>query len=298
MNEGRQLLLVLNDIPFDRSSGSPGLDFSLSEIGGVVAAMHMRGVIHGELYPSFVSRYGVRLSPQTRFLLPSLAKGEEEMRVVYYSHLAERNEDFDIFCLGILALLQCYGLKYRRYESTGFPSHFYDTEGEFIHQDTEGKELPPHWRRCLHRDPEKRALYSGVEHLLLYPLPTLPLNCLFSNDFLLSFKSYPIFDLARKYPREIVARVSEEEFRRRITEVTENLSRPLSTQGANEITLPILHHDTLPLYHMLRDDDLFHEGLRLLSTKVSLASVSDSYLLEFFINYTRHLHRDEEMRTS
>jgi len=287
MNEERsQLSLVLNDIPFNRDN-TVDFNFSLPEIGGVVMAMHGRGVIHGSIFPSFVSRRGLKLSPYTRFIFPTA-----EVEEIHYYQMSERNEDFDIFCLGILALLQGYGLEFRRYETTGFPSHFYNSEGEFIHSE-EGKEIAPYWRCCLHRHGEKRPSFwtivkPPIENLLLYPLPSLPLNSLFSNDFLLSFKSFLTFDIARKYPRDLVSRMNEGEFRNRIDHIANNLLLPLATQTVNEIALPIFHHETLPLHHMLRDNELFHKGLHLLSRRVALANISDAYLLEFFISYTRY----------
>lgn len=249
-------------------------DYSLEKICAIVAAMHHRGVVHGELTRRYVDQHNVYVSTFTNLSGKSNA---------YYYFYAVRNEEFDIFCLGILALLQHEGLSVSQYEKRGFPEHYYDGE-KFIGVEA----LPEYWKQCLHRDPSKRpSIWDAphVKHLLLYPLPILPLNRCFMNEYLLTFscKGYLHFDIARKYPADLIARTSEEDFRLLVNRTAENVTEE------NTLTFCLLHHETLPLYYMLSDASLFHEAIQLLGKKENLALVSDSYLLEFFCSYARSI---------
>jgi hypothetical protein len=274
----KQLELMLQGIPLQWNKNgvfpSGRRDFSLEKICAIVAAMHHRGVVHGELTTRYVDQHNVYVSTHTGF------SGRSN---VYHYFYAVRNEEFDIFCLGILALLQHDGTAVLQYEKRGFPEHYYDDE-TFVGIES----LPSYWKQCLHRDPSKRpSIWDAphVKHMLLYPLPILPLNNCFMNEYLLTFscKGYLHFDIARKYPANVIACITEEEFRVRVDRVAENVIEDSSLSCA------LLHHETLPLYYMLVDASLFHEAIQLLGKREKLSLVSDSYLLEFFCSYARSI---------
>lgn len=256
----------------------------LEEIVSIVASMHYRGVVHGALTPEYVVDNKVHLSPYTRPILrpeepPEGTNSSDGTRSTFYYIFASRNEEFDIFCLGILYLLS-QGRDIRRYAATGFPASYYKNE-EFV-----GVEMPSYWKSCLHRNPCSRPSIwdaPNVKHRLLIPLPVLPLNNLFTNEFLYTFsvQGFLVFDLARKYPADVIRTMEEDGFRNSISSLQQNLIMDTRLPHA------ILHHETLPLYHMLPDATLFHRGIQELGKYVRLCSVSDSYLLEFFCSYAR-----------